>query len=50
MNWETCTHRFASWFGPVLKCQLCGATTMVTMDKKESKPIFPPAGIDDIKS
>ena len=41
-RWETCCHRFHSWFGPVLKCGLCGATTMVSMDPKESKQIFPP--------
>ena len=42
MNWQTCHHRFNRWFGPVLKCGRCGATTMVSMDPKESKPIFPP--------
>lgn len=38
-----CAHKFAPWFGPVLKCVRCGSTTMVTMDKNESKPIYPPA-------
>ena len=45
MNWLTCAHRFAPWFGPVLKCQHCGATTMVTMDRNESKPIYPPTAM-----
>ena len=39
---RSCTHKFAPWFGPVLKCQHCGASTMVTMDRNESKPIYPP--------
>lgn len=43
-RWMTCDHRFAPWFGPVLKCHRCGATTMVSMDPKESKPIFGPEG------
>jgi hypothetical protein len=41
-RWMTCQHRFSPWFGPVLKCIQCGATTMLSMDPKESKPIFPP--------
>ena len=50
MSWETCAHQFSSWFGPVLKCQKCGATTMACMDKGESKPIFPPVKVcDDIQ-
>jgi hypothetical protein len=38
----TCAHRFRLWFGPVMKCGRCGASTMASMDPKESKPIFPP--------
>ena len=41
-DWKTCAHRFVPWFGPVLKCQRCGAKTMVSMDPKESKHISPP--------
>lgn len=40
MNWRTCAHTFRPFFGPVLKCIHCGATTMVSMDGK-SKPIHP---------
>lgn len=47
LNWETCQHKFSSWFGPVLKCGKCGATTMACMDKGESKPIFPPVSVHD---
>ena len=47
-DWRDCVHRFKPWFGPVLKCQRCGASTMVTMDAKESKPIYPPAR-DELK-
>lgn len=46
-RWMTCSHRFASWFGPVLKCARCGATTMVSMDAKESKAIFPPGRYEE---
>ena len=41
-RWKECIHKFSPWFGPVLKCSICGASTMVTMDKNESKAIFPP--------
>lgn len=37
-----CSHRWASYFGPVLRCQKCGATTMVAAAPGESKPIFAP--------
>ena len=43
----TCAHRFGLWFGPVLKCSRCGATTMASMDHKESKPIFPPTKYEE---
>lgn len=45
--WMTCAHRFNPWFGTVMKCGRCGATTMMTMDPKESKPIYPPSRYDD---
>ena len=48
-QWEICSHRFSPWFGPVLKCRHCGATTMLSMDPKESKPIFPPAPYQEDK-
>ena len=44
MNWETCVHEWKTAFGPNLRCQKCGARTMVSMDPKESKPIYPPLG------
>ena len=47
MNWQTCAHRFNPWFGTVMKCGRCGATTMMTMDPKESKPIYPPTRYED---
>jgi len=39
--WIECNHKFNLWFGPVLKCRKCGATTMMTSDPNESKPIWP---------
>ena len=45
--WMICPHSFSSWFGPVLKCGRCGATTVVSMDPKESKPIFPPVKYEE---
>lgn len=49
VDWTTCAHKFNPWFGPVLKCAHCGATTMVCMDKNESKAIFPPDAAKEIK-
>lgn len=46
-NWQTCSHAFRPWFGPVLKCGGCGATTMACMAPGESKPIFPPVSAID---
>lgn len=46
-NWETCSHKFHPWFGPVLKCSGCGATTNMTSDPRESKPIFPPVSYEE---
>lgn len=40
-DWTKCKHRFVPYFGTMLKCQVCGATTMVSMDR-QSKPIYPP--------
>lgn len=41
-DWRDCPHRFSSYFGPLLKCELCGATTMLAAARGESKPIDPP--------
>ena len=41
-DWTVCPHKFSPWFGPVLKCARCGASTMVSMDKNESKVIYMP--------
>ena len=41
--WETCDHKWGSpWFGPVIRCGKCRAFTIMSMDPKESKPIFGP--------
>lgn len=48
IDWRNCAHGFVRFFGPVLKCRKCGATTMVTMDPEESKPIHAPAYLDEI--
>jgi len=48
VSWRTCGHKFVSYFGPVLKCIKCGATTMVSMDGK-SKPISEPDNFDDVE-
>ena len=48
VNWMTCSHNFVRYFGPVLHCSKCGASTMVTMDPKESKPIYPPSATTDV--
>ena len=45
-DWGTCKHSFYRYFGPALQCKYCGAQTMVTMDKIESKLIYPPIKID----
>lgn len=37
-----CSHTWASWFGPVLKCSKCGAETITSAAPGESKPIFKP--------
>lgn len=42
-DWKTCSHNFQPFFATSLKCMKCGATTMVSMDRSESKPIFAPA-------
>ena len=46
VRWQTCSHQFMPYFGPVLKCRFCGASTMVSMDGK-SKPIYAPDTYDD---
>ena len=40
-NWNTCIHSFRPYFGPVLHCVKCGASTMASMDGKP-KSILPP--------
>jgi hypothetical protein len=47
--WRECPHRWASYFGPVLMCQKCGATTMVAAAPGESKPIFAPRQASNAK-
>lgn len=37
-----CAHRWKQSFGPCLKCENCGATTILSFGG-ESKPILPPA-------
>ncbi len=46
MDWTKCIHRFVLFFGPVMKCSRCGASTIVSMGG-ESKPILPPTTITD---
>ena len=41
-DWRNCSHNFQFYFGPVMTCRLCGASTIASVDGK-SKPIFPPA-------
>lgn len=40
-----CDHSWRKWFGPVLKCEKCGAETIVSAAPGESKPIFKPAAV-----
>jgi len=37
-----CPHSWSRFFGPVLKCQKCGAQTIASGAPGESKPIFKP--------
>ena len=41
IDWRTCDHRFKFYFGPVMHCTKCGASTIASIDG-ESKPIFAP--------
>jgi hypothetical protein len=49
-QWEECWHKFKRYFGPCMRCEYCGAETMVTMDPRESKPIYPPSVYTDKES
>lgn len=40
--WEICQHDFQQFFGPVLKCRLCGSSTTYSMDG-QPKMILAPA-------
>ena len=48
-NWQNCPHKFLPYFGPVLHCRFCGARTMYSMDRNESKKIYPPINLEDIE-
>lgn len=39
---KTCDHKFAGYFGTILRCRRCGAITNTSAAVGESKPIFAP--------
>jgi len=40
-DWRECSHHFIFYFGPVMVCRYCNASTIASVDGK-SKPIYPP--------
>ena len=46
VRWRECTHKFGPFFGPLLRCEHCGATTTICVAAGESKPIDAPIGCD----
>ena len=41
IDWRDCQHHFIPYFGPVMHCRYCNASTIASVDGK-SKPIYPP--------
>ncbi len=49
VSWRDCNHKFKFYFGPIMHCKCCGATTTASVDGT-SKPIYAPLNLDELEA
>lgn len=44
-RWTVCSHKWVQFFGPALRCQHCGAGTMLCLGDPKEQPIDAPLSV-----